>query len=301
MNGLNTEQSNDKSINLDVMDALEIISLMNEADMEVISKVKLEIASIAAAVELVTKRLKSGGRLIYIGAGTSGRLGILDAVECLPTFGVSEQFIQGIIAGGQSAIFKAVEGAEDNEEQGASDLQQISLGADDVVMSISASGRTPYCIGALMHARETGASTISLSCNKAVPLSQLADISIEIDTGPEVITGSTRLKAGTAQKMVLNMISTASMVKLGKVYKNYMVDMVATNRKLADRSHRIVMNAADISDERESKKLLEQADGNMKVAIVMALADVNRDEAAELLSDHGGFVRKAIHSKEGLV
>lgn len=301
MNGLNTEQPNDKSINLDVMDALEIISLMNEADMEVITKVKLEIASIAAAVELVTKRLKSGGRLIYIGAGTSGRLGILDAVECLPTFGVSEQFIQGIIAGGQSAVFQAVEGAEDIEEQGASDLQQISLGANDVVMSISASGRTPYCIGALKYARKTGASTISLSCNKAVPLSQLADISIEIDTGPEVITGSTRLKAGTAQKMVLNMISTASMVKLGKVYKNYMVDMLVTNRKLADRSNRIVMNAADISDERESKKLLEQADGNMKVAIVMALADVNRDEAAELLSDHGGFVRKAIHSKEGLV
>ncbi|WP_256709271.1 N-acetylmuramic acid 6-phosphate etherase [Paenibacillus sp. FSL H8-0548] len=301
MNVLNTEQSHGKSNNLDVMDAAEIIGLMNEADLEVVSKVRSEIANIADAVDLVARSLKNGGRLIYVGAGTSGRLGILDAVECPPTFGVSDQLIQGVIAGGPNAVFKSAEGAEDDESQGGIDLQQIGLNSNDAVMAISASGRTPYCIGALKYAAAKGAGTIALSCNKNVRMSELADISIEVDTGPEVITGSTRLKAGTAEKMVLNMISTAAMVKLGKVYKNYMVDMIVSNQKLADRSRRIVMNAADISNEMKAQELLEEASGNMKVAIVMALANVNKEEAAQLLSEHGGFVRRAVHSKNGLV
>jgi N-acetylmuramic acid 6-phosphate etherase len=236
--------------------------------------------------------LDRGGRLIYIGAGTSGRLGLLDAVECVPTFS-AEDMVIGIVAGGEKAFVKAVEGAEDSEELAAEDLDRVNVGENDVVIAVAASGRTPYAIGALKHARSKGAKCVGISCNKDAALSGYADVAIEADAGPEVLTGSTRLKAGTCQKIILNMISTVSMVGIGKVYGNLMVDMKATNGKLVERAKRIVTESTGC-DPDIAVKTLEQTGYNSKTAIVMILAGVTQDEAEARLEKNRGFVRDCI-------
>ena len=226
---LTTEKRNPGTMDLDEMTPEEIIKIMNQEDAKAVRAVSEMIPQIVKAIEKTTSSLKRGGRIIYIGAGTSGRLGILDAAECPPTFGVDPSMVVGLIAGGEKAFLKAVEGAEDNPDLACEDLKEIKAGVQDTVISIAASGRTPYCIGGLKYARKAGCSTVSISCNKNAEQSKYADVAIEVETGPEVITGSTRLKAGTAEKMILNMISTVSMIEIGKVYENLMVDVVQTN------------------------------------------------------------------------
>lgn len=296
---LATERMNPEWARLDCMGTLEMVRLMNEADRRIMERIAGEAENIARAVELAADRLLSGGRLIYAGAGTSGRLGILDAVECRPTFGVPDGMILGLIAGGEGAFVKAVEGAEDSDSRGADDLKRLGAGKNDILAAISASGRTPYCIGAMRYAREAGCAVISVSCNRNARMSRLADVAVEIDSGPEVLAGSTRLKAGTAQKIVLNMISTLSMVKIGKVYKNFMVDMKATNEKLKDRAIRLLMHAAAIQDIQEAARLLEAAEWNVKTAIVMAACEIGKTDAQKLLAENRGFVRKALQGREG--
>ena len=242
---LTTENRNERSMNLHKQSALQIIQLMSEEDAKVPVAIQRVANDIARAVDAIVERLRKGGRLIYIGAGTSGRLGILDAAECVPTFGVSPELVVGKIAGGDRAILKAVEGAEDSEQFGEDDLKNIHLSEHDTVVGIAASGRTPYVIGALKYAATVGAKRVSLSCNAHAEISQFAEIPIEVVVGPEVLTGSTRLKAGTAQKLVLNMLSTASMIGIGKVYKNLMVDVQPTNEKLRVRAIRIIQQATD--------------------------------------------------------
>ena len=248
-------------------------------------------------MEAVIRALNQGGRLVYAGAGTSGRLGILDAVECLPTFSTTDEVV-GIIAGGEKAFVRAQEGAEDSKEEARKDLEHLKVDERDVVVALSASGRTPYCIGALEYAREAGACCVGLSCNRPAELSAYSDIAIEVDAGPEILTGSTRLKAGTAEKMILNMISTASMVGIGKVYGNLMVDMRATNLKLVERAKRIVSMACSCTEEAAQAALLE-ADGGIKAAIVMILAGITAKEAKERLEIHKGFVRKCLDGAHG--
>jgi len=240
---LTTETRNEKTMNLDEMSILDFLTTMNEEDEKVASAIKKELPSIAKAVEAIIKAKKQGGRLIYIGAGTSGRIGLLDAVECPPTFGTNPDEVIGLIAGGEKAFIKAVEGAEDSKELGMEDLQNIRLTKMDIVVGIAASGRTPYVIGALEYANSIEAQTVAVSCNKDSDIGKVANIAIEVVNGPEVLTGSTRLKAGTAQKLICNMLSTASMVGIGKVYGNLMVDVQLTNEKLVERAKRIVMEA----------------------------------------------------------
>lgn len=290
---LATEQQNDRSARLDEMNALEIVTLMNSEDQTVALAVNRSLPSIARAVDLITKSLSAGGRLIYVGAGTSGRLGVLDASECPPTFSTEPKTVQGLLAGGKSAMFDAVEGAEDNIEAGEKDLAQLQLTCQDVVVGISASGRTPYVIGALTLARKVGASTIAVSCNSPAEASQIADVPIEVATGPEVLGGSTRLKAGTAQKMVLNMLSTASMVRMGKAYKNLMIDVKPTNEKLVDRACRILMKAADVSYE-QAAGALRDSDNQVRVALVMLKTGLDAQEAQTRLQAANGFVRPVI-------
>lgn len=287
---LTTEQINEKSARLDEMNALEIVTLINQEDQTVAISVKKALSSVANAVDLIVKNLSGGGRLIYIGAGTSGRLGVLDASECLPTFSTDPDMVQGLLAGGRSAMFDAVEGAEDDQAAGDEDLKQINLTNRDVVVGISASGRTPYVIGALRYAQQIGAGTIALSCNHQAQTSQMADVAIEVPTGPEVLAGSTRMKAGTAQKMVLNMLSTAAMIRLGKVHKNLMVDVKPTNEKLVDRACRILMKAANVSYEQASEAL-DAAENQVKVALVMLKTGLDPKEAKSRLDAAGGFVR----------
>ena len=294
LNLLRTEQSNPLTADLDTLSTLDMVRRMNTLDQEVPRQVGAETDAIARAVDLVVARLRTGGRLIYAGAGTSGRLGILDASECPPTFGVSPELISGIIAGGQEAIFRAMEGVEDDEDQAASDLAARSLTARDVVLAIASSGRTPYCIGALKYADQVGAGRISLSCNKQARLSEFAEVAIEVDSGPEAITGSTRLKAGTAQKLVLNMISTLSMVQLGHVYKNLMVGTRGINVKLDHRVLRLFVEATGNADLKRARCLLAEADGSLKTAIVAELAGVGVDEAAQALLSENGHVRNAL-------
>ncbi|MFS8513650.1 MAG: N-acetylmuramic acid 6-phosphate etherase, partial [Planifilum fulgidum] len=265
---LTTERENEKSVGLDEMSPLEIVTLMNEEDRTVAEAVSKALPAIAEAVEVIVASFKAGGRLIYAGAGTSGRLGVLDASELPPTFGLDPSRAIALMAGGREAVFQAKEGAEDDAEAGRRDLQGIRLEARDAVVGISASGRTPYVVGALRYAKEIGAKAISLSCNRGSRMSSVADVAIEVVTGPEVLTGSTRLKAGTAQKMVLNMLSTAAMVRLGKTYKNLMVDVKPTNEKLVDRARRILMKATGVSYE-EADRALKAADLQVKVALVM--------------------------------
>ncbi len=288
-----TEGRNPDTVNIDQMNSLEIVVLMNQEDQKVALAVEKELGAIANAVDLITYALGHGGRLFYLGAGTSGRLGILDASECPPTFGVEPTLVQGFIAGGEGAIHKAIENAEDRAELGHQDLIDRGVTAQDVVVGIAASGRTPYVIGALEEALRIGAKTIALSCNPASPMAKMADVAISPVVGPEVVMGSTRLKAGTAQKMVLNMLTTASMIQLGKVFSNLMVDVQATNAKLVERAKRIVVLATGCSEE-EAASALAQCDLNPKTAIVMNLGSVDAARAKELLTDAKGFVRRAL-------
>ena len=292
LGNLHTETRNPRSVEMDKMSIRELLLLMNREDEKAIEAVHEAIPQIEETVKRVIHALNNGGKLIYAGAGTSGRMGMIDAVECGPTFSTTDEVI-AIMAGGESAFFCAKEGAEDSEELAAAELEQIGIGKNDVVLAIAASGRTPYCIGALKTAREKGATCISLSCNKNAAISSYADVAIEVDAGPEVLTGSTRLKAGTCQKLILNMISTASMVGIGKVYSNYMVDMKASNYKLEERAKRIVMDTTSCSAE-EAVRALHEADQSIKTAIVMILLGVSRDEAEERLRQENGFVRKCI-------
>ncbi len=293
LENLSTEKRNNNTMKMDEMSVLEILKTMNHEDKSVPEIIEKELASIEEAVEKVIHSFKAQGRLIYIGAGTSGRLGILDAVECVPTFGVSPDQVVGLIAGGAEAIKLAIEGVEDQPQVGMEDLKAISLTAKDTVVGIAASGRTPYVIGALQYAKEVGANTVALSCNKQAEISAYAETVIEIETDAEVLTGSTRLKAGTAQKLVLNMISTAAMIGVGKVYGNLMVDVQATNKKLVERSKRIIMDAAQV-DYATAEHFYTQADGHVKTAIVMSLLDCTKEQAIEKLEKAGGFVRKAL-------
>lgn len=292
LNKLSTETRNPKTEDLDCLSIKELLEIMNQEDSKVPIAVETVLSEIEEVIEAVVDALKNGGRLIYTGAGTSGRLGILDAVECMPTFGTSYEVV-GLIAGGEKAFVKAQEGVEDSREEGQRDLIEIGLSPKDVVVGIAASGRTPYVIGTLTYAREIGAKAVSIACNKDSKIKEYADIAIEVDAGPEILTGSTRLKAGTAQKMILNMISTISMVKYGKVFGNLMVDLKATNLKLVERSKRIIMMATDCEYEMAGK--MYEASGRLpKVAIVMILTGSSKEDAIKKLEKSEGFVRKAI-------
>ena len=263
---LTTEQQNPATARIDQMDTLSILNLINEEDKKAALAVELVLPDIARAVDLITAKISDGGRLFYIGAGTSGRLGVLDASECPPTFGVSPHLVQGIIAGGVRALVNSLEGAEDNRERAISDLNERNFSSTDVLVGIAASGRTPYVLSGLEYARSMGAATIAVSCVEESEAAALADIALTPVTGAEVITGSTRMKAGTATKMVLNMLTTATMIKLGKVYGNLMVDLHATNDKLRDRARRIIMTATGVNSDR-ALKALDAADGYVKHAI----------------------------------
>ncbi|MBF2475928.1 N-acetylmuramic acid 6-phosphate etherase [Listeria seeligeri] len=293
LENLATEERNKKTIDLDTLSPKEILAVMNEEDATVPTAIKNVLPQIELIVSGVISSFQNGGRLIYLGAGTSGRLGVLDAAECVPTFGVVKEQVVGLIAGGEKAFVAAIEGAEDSKTLGENDLKQIKLAANDFVIGIAASGRTPYVIGALDYAKSVGAKTGAISCNANAEISAHADIVVEIVTGAEILTGSTRLKAGTAQKLVLNMISTASMVGIGKVYKNLMVDVLPTNKKLEERSKRIIMEATEVDYETASK-FYELAEKHVKVAIVMILTNSTKEIALEKLSEAKGFVRNTI-------
>lgn len=293
LENLSTEHRNEKTMNLDEMSIKEVLQSMNEEDRTVALAVENEIEEIEKVVGAVIQSFEEEGRLIYIGAGTSGRLGILDAVECPPTFGTDDTMVQGFIAGGLKAFTKAVEGAEDSEELAEEDLKSIGLNEKDTLIGIAASGRTPYVIGGLKYANSVGASTASISCNKNAEISKYAKLNVEVETGAEILTGSTRLKAGTAQKLVLNMISTASMIGVGKVYKNLMVDVQSTNEKLVERSKRIIMEATGVSYEVAAEHY-EKAERNVKAAIVMVLLQCEQGEALQKLKEAKGFVKKAL-------
>ncbi|KYD22113.1 MAG: N-acetylmuramic acid 6-phosphate etherase [Caldibacillus debilis] len=290
---LTTEKRNPNTMDIDQMSIKEILQIMNKEDQSVPIAISKEIDKIESAIQMVIDSFRRGGRLIYIGAGTSGRLGVLDAAECPPTFGTDPAMVQGIIAGGKEAFTRAVEGAEDNEQMGGDDLKAIRLTNLDTVVGIAASGRTPYVIGALKYAKSIGAKTVSISNNKNSIIGTLADVAIEVETGPEVLTGSTRLKAGTAQKLILNMISTVSMIGIGKVYKNLMVDVRPTNHKLIERSKRIIMEATGV-DYETAEKFFEEAKRNVKAAITMILLNCSYDEAVEKLKKAKGFIRKTL-------
>ncbi len=293
-----TEKRNPATMNLDAMSPLEIVTLMNLEDEFIAGAVRKHLSEIAQAAEWGIMSLRKGGRIFYLGAGTSGRLGVLDASECPPTFGVSPEKVIGLIAGGEKAFTRAVEGAEDSRELGQQDLEARGLTAADLVIGLAASGRTPYVLGGLEYARSIGCRTAAISCNEDSELSRAAELGIEIVTGPEVLTGSTRLKAGTAQKMVLNMISTAVMTGIGKVYENLMVDVVQTNEKLRKRALYIVMEATG-AEEDTAREALESAGGKCRTAITMLLADCSAEEAEQRLQAAGGHVRAAIGNRKG--
>lgn len=290
LNKLTTELRNPHSIDIDIKPIREILEIMNQEDSKVPTAIAKEIPQIERAVNFAIESFKQGGRLIYIGAGTSGRLGILDASECPPTFGVSHDLVQGLIAGGSKAITEAIEGAEDNNTLGGDDLKAISLTEKDTVIGIAASGRTPYVIGGLQYANEIGAKTVSISNNKDSEIGKIANVKIEVVTGPEIITGSTRLKAGTSQKLVLNMITTTAMIGIGKVYQNLMVDVQPTNKKLIERSKHIIMEATN-ADYVTAADYLKKANYNVKAAIVMILLNCTFDQAVKKLEEPKGFIR----------
>lgn len=290
-----TEGRNPASQNIDELSTEAMLRVINDEDKKVALAVEAIVPQIAAAVDAICAAFQAGGRLIYCGAGTSGRLGILDASECPPTFGTPREQVIGLIAGGHTAILQAVENAEDNREQGAQDLKDIRFSRHDVLVGIAASGRTPYVLGALAYANELGATTVSLTCNPGSAMSQVAAIALTPVVGPEVVTGSSRMKAGTAQKLVLNMLTTGSMIRSGKVYGNLMVDVEATNQKLVQRQVNIVMQATDC-DETTASAALTACGGHCKTAILMVLADLAADEAKALLSQHQGFIRQALQA-----
>jgi len=288
-----TEQANPRSENLSSLSSAEIVKLMNEEDATVADAVSKVLPSVAVAVDAIVSKLSSGGRLFYIGTGTSGRLGVLDASECPPTFGVSPELVQGVIAGGYDACYRAVEASEDDAHASETDLQQRSFSSRDALVGIAASGKTPYTVGAITYARQLGAFTVGLTCVPDSPITREADVSIVPVVGPEVVTGSSRLKAGTAQKMVLNMISTATMVRLGYVSGNRMSNLQAKNTKLRDRALRILMQETGL-DREKVEELFLQADKNLSVALVMAKASTARDKAAEALRSTNGKVEDAV-------
>lgn len=289
-----TEKRNVATQNLDTMSLSEALTQMNQEDQKVALAVEKALPDLQSLIEQVIAAFKKNGRLIYMGAGTSGRLGVLDAAECVPTFGVEPSMVVGLIAGGQKAMTVAVEGAEDSLTLGPADLKALNLTADDVVVGIAASGRTPYVIGALDYAKEIGATTGSIACNFNAEISLHADFPVEVDCGPEFLTGSTRLKSGTAQKLMLNMISTLSMIGIGKVYKNLMVDVKPTNEKLVERAKRIIMAATDC-DYATAESKFEESEQNVKLAIVMILTDTDKMTAQAKLATAKGFVEKAIN------
>lgn len=290
---LTTEGSNLKTSRLDEMPIEDILKTMNDEDQTVALAVRKVIPQIEKTVEKVVAAFKNGGRLLYVGAGTSGRVGVMDAVECPPTFGTSHELVQAVLAGGEGAMYQAVEGAEDDESLGAKDLENLQVNGRDVVIGIAASGRTPYVKGALTYAKSCGATTVSLSNNQNSLISNYADIPIEVITGPEILTGSTRLRAATSHKMILNMISTTAMVKTGKVYQNLMVDLNASNFKLRERAKKMVCTITEM-DEDKAQSVLEQTDYNVKLAIVMILAEVSKEKAQTLIEAADGFVGKAV-------
>lgn len=292
---LTTESRNQNTLDIDKVSTLEMVKKINDEDKMVAIAVEAELPKIAEAIDGIVNRMHKGGRLIYIGAGTSGRLGILDASECPPTYGVSEELVQGLIAGGKEAIFRAKEGAEDSKELVVEDLKNKSLNENDIVVGLAASGRTPYVIGGLEYGNEIGALTVSITCNANSEVAKAAKISIAPVVGPEVVTGSTRLKSGTAQKLVLNMLSTGTMIKLGKVYGNLMVDVRATNEKLVERAKRIVCEATGITRE-ESEKILEETNFDVKLSIFMILSKLNKDEAKKVLDENKGYIAEALKS-----
>ncbi|MFT4295479.1 MAG: N-acetylmuramic acid 6-phosphate etherase [Micropruina sp.] len=291
--GTITEGRNPRTLSLDELSVDDLLAVMNAEDHRVADAVQRALPQIGRAVELIVSALRGGGRLIYLGAGTSGRLGVLDAAECPPTFSTDPGQVIGLLAGGNGAMFQAVEGAEDSVELGVADLTRVGLTAADVVVGIAASGRTPYVIGGLDHARGVGAATVSIACNPDAQVSAHADVAIEVDNGPEVLTGSTRLKAGTSQKLILNMLSTAAMVRLGKTYGNLMVDVAPTNLKLLDRAVRIVREATGC-DTDEARRALDASGNHAKTAIVMVLCAVDADQARRRLAAANGFVRGAL-------
>lgn len=288
-----TESRNERTANLDLMGTEEFLYVMNDEDQKVAGAVRAAVPQIAEAVELIRGSLRNGGRLIYMGAGTSGRLGVLDASECPPTFGTDPGMVVGLIAGGPQALTTAIEGAEDSAELGVEDLKAIALTDKDTVVGIAASGRTPYVIGGLDYANGIGANTVSVASNPGAAMSSHADVAIEVDNGPEVLTGSTRLKAGTSQKLVCNMLTTGSMVGLGKVYGNLMVDVKPSNVKLVDRAIRIIQEATG-ADRSEAEAAFEASGHRPKVAIVAILADTDIATAEQLLENNQGFVRAAV-------
>ena len=288
-----TEQRNPNSMHVDSLSALEIVQLMNEEDKQVPLAIEKCLPQIAQAVECIVAAFQQGGRLVYIGAGTSGRLGVLDASECPPTFGVSPEMVKGIIAGGERALRHPIEGAEDSKEQAVIDLQTIQFSSKDVLVGIAASGRTPYVIGALEYAKSLGSVTVSIASNPNSAMANIVDIAIDTVVGPEVLTGSSRLKSGTAQKLVLNMLTTASMILMGKCYQNLMVDVQASNEKLKARAIRIVMQATDC-DKAIAEETLKQADQNAKLAIMMILSGLDRVQAEALLEKHQGKLQHAL-------
>ena len=293
LKSLTTETRNPRTMGIDTAPLAEVVRLLHEEDQVAVSAVGPEIPYIVQAVEIVETALRAGGRLFYVGAGTSGRLGVLDAAECPPTFGTSPETVQGLIAGGREAMFQAQEGAEDHESNGADAVDQAGVTDGDVVCGIAASRRTPYVVGAVARAREIGARTLFVTCNPRSQFSLDVDVAICPDVGPEPIMGSTRMKSGTATKLVLNAISTATMIRLGKVYENMMVDLQMTNLKLVERSKRIVMTATG-ADYDQATAALDAAGGHVKTALVMLLADVDEDDARVRIERAGGFVRHAI-------
>ena len=288
-----TEQRNPNSMHVDSLSALEIVQLMNEEDKQVPLAIEKCLPQIAQAVERIVAAFQQGGRLVYIGAGTSGRLGVLDASECPPTFGVSPEMVKGIIAGGERALRHPIEGAEDSKAQAVVDLQTIHFSSKDVLVGIAASGRTPYVIGALEYAKSLGSVTVSIASNPNSAMANIVDIAIDTVVGPEVLTGSSRLKSGTAQKLVLNMLTTASMILMGKCYQNLMVDVQASNEKLKARAIRIVMQATDC-DKALAEETLKQSDQNAKLAIMMILSGLDRAQAEALLEKHQGKLQLAL-------
>lgn len=293
LNELTTEQLNERTKHIDRLSTEEIVNLINQEDRLIADALGALTPQIAAAADMIIRSFRNGGRLFYIGAGTSGRLGILDASECPPTYGTSPEMVQGIIAGGFRAVKDAVEGAEDSPDLGAADMDCHNVGPNDTVVGIAASGRTPYVLGAMKRAKELGAAVVGLCNNHHTPMVNVADLMIEAVVGPEVILGSTRMKAGTAQKLVLNMLSTSAMIRIGKVYGNLMVDLQPTNEKLVYRAKRIIRLATQASVE-TIDEAYRQADGHVKTAIVMILAGVGKEDADKLLAQSGGFVREAI-------
>lgn len=297
LSGLSTEQRNPATMNIDDHSAAEIVKIINDGDRTVAEAVSAALPFIAQAAEAAADSISKGGRLIYMGAGTSGRLGVLDAVECRPTYGIPDGVVVGIIAGGMNAMFRAVEGAEDSLTLGEEDLREIQVTEKDTVVGIASSGRTPYVIGALKFAKSLGCTTVSVACSPNAAISALADIAIEAVTGPEAVTGSTRMKAGSAQKMILNMISTTAFILMGKVYGNLMIDVQPTNEKLVARAVRIIRDAVGCTEDRAAE-LLDASGKRVKHAVVMGMLDITAEAADVLLSANGGNIRRVLKNHE---